>query len=147
MRRILPLLLALALAPAASARVPSPCALLTNAEVAKVLGAQVASRISGKLGLEPTCTWDSAPLSSFTSARAEVNVNLAPISKARFEKEAKQTHGVPVHGVGEAALWLDGPAQVLWFWHHGYALNLQVIDVSSPQASATNLAKAMVNRF
>jgi hypothetical protein len=139
---------ALMVVPDGSARLPSACALLTNAEVGAALGSTVVSReaqVSGSL--YRGCVWRGAPLGAFTSAHAQVMLELAAMSRSQFSKAARRTHGVAVRGVGEAALWLDGPVEMLWVWARGVDLELQMSDVSSSQAAAEKLANAALARL
>jgi hypothetical protein len=148
-RRLLAsILAALAFAPVAAATIPNPCALLTNAEVAKVFGAKIATRVSDGNRLRRGCTWDGVAAGSFTSYHATLRIDVAPISRAQFGTIAKKTkHAVPIHGLGEAAFSSYMAGEFLAVWHSGIYLAVELTGGSSPVAAAKILAREALRRF
>jgi hypothetical protein len=140
--------LALVLVASAPAALPNPCRLLTNAEVAKVLGTKVAIRVRDDR-FERACVWSGPTLGPFTSGRPEVRLGFSRRSRKQFEQIARSTTGTPVRGIGDEALWLDGNVEMLWFWSRGLAFTITLGDVQnlrSPVQIAKQLALAALTR-
>jgi len=141
-RPLLVAVLALALVPGASARNPSPCSLLSNDEVAAAFSSKVDGRAPGMTGLAHSCTWTGPPL-SFSSERASLQLSVVPEPEAPFLTFERETNGQPVHGVGEAAIWIQ-KLQMLSAWDRGYTINITIFGpyVPAPLSAARTLAKA-----
>jgi hypothetical protein len=147
-RLLASILVALALAPGAAAAVPNPCTLLTNADVAKVFGAKIASRVGDGNRLHRGCTWNGIPAGSFTSYHATLRIDVAQISRAQFDTIAKKTkHAVPIRGLGEAAFSSYMAGEFLAVWHSGIYLAVELTGGSSPVAAAKMLAREALTRF
>jgi hypothetical protein len=145
---LLPVLLALMSVPAASAGLPNPCALLTNAEVAKVFGARIGNRTSNSYGLNRGCTWDGVPPSSFTSYHASLRIDVSRVARAEFEKQARKAKdAVPVRGVGEIAYSQYIAGEFLSVWQNGIWISVELSGGSSPLADAKTLARAALTRL
>jgi len=146
MLRRLPSLLALAFVPTASA-LPNPCALLTNAEVAKVFGAKIASRARDAT-VPGGCTWDGVTQGTFTSAHASLRIDIARVTKAEFEKQAKKAkNAVPVRDVGELAYSQYTAGETLTVWQQGIWMSVDLTEATSPLAAAKTIARAALARL
>jgi hypothetical protein len=138
---------ALTLTPSATAGVPSPCSLLTNAQVAKALASKVASKqemhytdYRGR-----TCQWQGvnlAPSSSYAVHR-ELSLMVSTTTKTKFLRFANENQGaVRVAGVGEDAFLLpQGNGGLLSVYAGGYLLELTVSNVTSGSAIEKRLAE------
>ncbi len=147
MRLLLSVVLALTFVPAAAAGLPNPCTLLTNAEVAKAFGSKIQSRANESYGLSRSCTWEGAPLGSFTSAHASLQLDIAHVSRAQFLKNAKKAkNAVPIHGIGDLAYSQYMAGEFLTVWRQGIWLSVSLGGVSSPIASAKALARSAIAR-
>jgi hypothetical protein len=142
--------MALALAPSASAALPNPCTLLTNAEVAKALGSRVQNRTTQlPPAMQSTtrfriCTWTGAPLSSYRSSGDTLRLIILPSTRSQFLKAAKQSDGaVRVQNLGDTAY---ATGQSLNLLAHGYSLSIWLSSVDARQAE-TVLAHAAVKRL
>jgi hypothetical protein len=143
--------LALVFIPAGSAALPSPCALLTNAEVAKALDTKIAGRdISGNR-LYRSCKWTGKNLSAsgFYPTQRSLLVEVSRTTKTRFEENARTTKGaIRVIGVGEAAFAMpQGGGGFLYVYAHGYGLDLSASLVTSPLNVEKNAAQIAVKRL
>jgi hypothetical protein len=143
--------LVLALTPAASAGLPNPCALLTNAEVAKALGSKVESRdvvaYPGSRG--KTCEWKGANLATPNSypVHRSVMITVSTATKAQFEKGARQTTGaVPVRGIGGAAYATTGVVKFFYAWQHGFTISVIAGNAIDPIQTEKGVAKIAVTR-
>jgi hypothetical protein len=141
-RWLLPLVVAMALVPgAAAAGLPNPCALLTSAEAAKVLGSKISYRTPESDTFYRSCTWNGVALSSATSVHASLMVDLSRITKAKFLGQAAQLRGaVLVRGLGNVAVGIQGIINQLYVWQSGIELTFSVIQSSSPAFSAEKAA-------
>jgi len=145
MRRLLTVVLALAFVPAASAGLPNPCALLTNAEVAKALGSKIVSREPDRYH---SCTWTGADLGGYYPAHRTLMVQVSSVTKAQFDKSARQTPGaLPVRGIGQDAFADTGHVPSLNVWQHGDALWIAASLVNDPLQTAKLVAKIVVKRI
>ncbi len=140
----------LALAPSASASLPNPCMLLTNAEAAEALGSRVQNRTTQ---LQPTmqettrfrmCTWTGAPISSYRSSGNTLRLIILPSTRSQFLKAAKQSPGaVRVQNLGDTA---HATSQSLNLLARGYSLSIWLSSVDARQAERV-LARAAVKRL
>jgi hypothetical protein len=145
-RWLIGLVLALTFVPAASAGLPNPCTLLTNAQVAKAFGSQIANRTSGgNGGLGRSCSWTGVPLGPATSAHGQLMVQVAPMAEAQFMREAKRAKGgLAVRGVGELAYSVMNGG-FIFVWQRGIELTMFASYVSSQ--TTKSLATAAVTRL
>ena len=141
------MLVALVLLPAASARSPSPCALLTNHEVAVAFRSTVVGHNPGAVGLSGSCTWLGKPLTN-GYGQPSVQLTLLRISEARFVKFERGSNGQPIHGIGTTATWIGRIAQ-LSTWFRGYETDVTVRGprVAAPLLAEKALAKAALARL
>ena len=147
MRWLCLILLALAFVPAASAAVPNPCALLTNAEVTKAFGGSIESRSAQGNRLYRVCTWVGHSLGAYSSARSSVVVQTNRMSNKAFVKQANQVPGaVPLHGIGQTA-YLANNGERLGVWQQGIVVTLSLAYVSSPSQSVKSLARIALKRL
>lgn len=133
--------------------IPDPCSLVTNAEVATVLGNPVQYRTvqafgRGRLGLR-TCRWTAVPYSSHTYNNNTLMLSVARMTRAQFAANAlaERTRGaIPVRGVGAEAFRTSGPAYFLSFYARGHAF---MFDGGSPDklGGETKLARQVVARL
>jgi hypothetical protein len=133
-------MLAIALVPNASAAgLPNPCALLTNADAAKVLGSKISYRTPKTDDFYRSCTWNGVDLSSATSAHASLMVD---VSRITFLRQAAQRRGaVLVRGLGDVAVGTPRDIAVeLSVWQNGLELTFEVVQSSSPAFSAEKAA-------
>jgi hypothetical protein len=131
MRWLLPFAVALVWSPGALAgSLPSPCALLTNTEVAKALGSKVAYRTDQ----HGTCTWNGVALSAYTSANATLSLSVTRASKTAFRKgELESAGAVSISGIGQLAYATPrSNVAFLVVWKDGVALYVLVSGVVSP---------------
>ena len=127
------------------AAVPNACAMLTNAEVAKAFGSKIETRTAQGNGRYQMCTWLGPALGSFTSARAQLIVQVMRRTRAQFDTAAKQAQDAArINGVGQAAYATTGVLKSLNVWQHGYALFIVVGFVSNPLQTEIGVARAAV---
>jgi hypothetical protein len=152
-RQLLPLVLALAFAPAAAARTPNACALLTNAEVAKAFGEKIETRTAASAGV---CTWAGLPIGTFTTAHPQLTLFVGTVTKARFEHDQEHETVLPgqvpsapprrVSGVGQLAF-VSQNDDTLSVWDHGVQLTLLDAGLVSPLQAMKRLATLAVTRL
>jgi hypothetical protein len=151
MRVLVPVVLALAFAPVASGGLPNPCALVTNAEVAQVLGTKIVERDTSGNRLYRSCKWTGQNLSSsgFYPTQRSLMVEVSRDTKARFEESARTNKGaIRVTGVGEAAFAIaPGGGGLLYVYAHGYTLGLTASLVTSPLNVEKNAGRIAVKRL
>jgi len=139
---------AAALAPAASAGLPNPCTLLTNAEVAKAFGTKIATRTSEGNRYGRSCAWDGVARGTFTSAHASLRIDLAQTTKADFLRGAKRAkNAVPLQGLGDLAYSEYMAGEFISVWQRGVSVGFDLTGVSTPIASANALAHAALARL
>jgi hypothetical protein len=147
MRRLMPVALALALAPSASAALPNPCALLTNAQVAKIFGSKVETRTVGGNRLYRTCTWDGPGLGTYGGTHPQLMLQVTHGTKGQFDKSAKRTPGaVRVNGLGEAAFTANND-QMLYVLQHGTLLSFFSTAFTTSIQVDKSLARAALKRL
>jgi hypothetical protein len=130
------------LTPTASAALPNPCLLLTNAEVAKAIGNKADTRIPNGNGRDRICTWTGPPLGTFTSFHAELVVQVTRQTKAQFDKGAEATQGaVRIRGAGDTAYTSRGAQWFLETWQNGFALLIMASGGSDNLAAEKTAAK------
>ena len=145
---MLPVVLALIFVPAASAGLPNPCGLLTNAEVAKALGSKIVSREPTGTGRYRTCTWTGADLGGYAPMHRTLMVQVTSATKTQFDKSARTTPGaVPVHEIGQEAYAETGHVPSVNVWQHGDAIWINASLVNDPVQTAKTVAKLAVKRL
>ena len=145
-----------ATAPLATAALPNPCALLANADVANVFGANVAYRTP-----DPAlhgCSWSGWPFAR-QFGKQTVTLDVAQATRADFERlstfvvldEAPGTRrvaqSVRVRGVGEAAFAQKFAGVELEVWYHGLVISVSTKLVGAPLAAQKQLAAAAIVRI
>jgi hypothetical protein len=141
---------ALALAPAAStAALPKPCALLTNAQVAKLLGSKIDDRVASGNGRYLACKWMGASLGSYAAVQRSLMLQVSRTTKAQFTQAARRAQGAArVRGVGEAAYVENGGGNAfLTVYARGYVLQLSDAFVTSSLGVEKAAAKLAVARL
>ena|SRR5438132_11359295 len=142
MRRLVPVAVAVfALAPAASAGTTSPCLLVTTADAAKVFGVtKVAAGKAQTLGLYKSCT--------YKSGRKTLTVQSRQITKAVFEKSAKQNPPpvFPIPGIGDEAF-SAGAGAALLVWKKGTELTFTFVGMSVVVQTQKDVANAALKRL
>jgi hypothetical protein len=117
---------------------PNPCALLTSSQVVQALGSKLAYRIPHQSSTERHCTWNTVPLTTFTSAEATLTVIINRSTEAQFRRSEKSARSqgsdlAPVRGVGDLAYWTpNSPVTFLTVWADGYDVTLSATTVVSP---------------
>jgi hypothetical protein len=141
--------LALALTPATpAAALPKPCALLTNAQVAKLLGSKVVDRVASRAGHGLACKWNGASLGGAFAVQRSLMLQVARATKAQFEQTARMTQGaVRVRGVGEVAFVENGGTAFLSVYARGYMLQLSDAFVTSSLGVEKAAAKLALTRL
>jgi hypothetical protein len=142
---------ALAAAPASST--PDPCALLSDGEVAALLGQAIKSKKPSNLRPGLTCTWRGSTsnlvvtveteetFKAFNAAHPGVHpIDLPPPERMRRFRKMQGANAVDVPGVGEEALW-DKSGRQLWFIKHGRGVIIN-IDRHNPYGMADDLEGA-----
>jgi hypothetical protein len=149
MRWLLVPLAALILVPAAApAPLPKACSLLTPAQVAKVLGAKAEWHQARGDRRYQMCTWHGPQLSASTGAHAQLQVSVYEVTKVRFRTGENQTMTArPVKNVGELAYFSGPGGEFLSVWARGYALQVSVFYLVSPQAKAKQAANAALGNL
>jgi hypothetical protein len=149
MRALVTVVLGLAFTPAASAGLPNPCALLTNAEVAKVLGSKVVARDTLGNRLYRSCKWTGADLGGYYPSKRKLLLQVTKATKAQFEQAARTTHAATrVNGVGEAAFAMpQSGGGFLNVYAHGFGLELNAALVTSPLDAEMSAAKLALTRL
>jgi hypothetical protein len=140
---------ALAFAPHASAGLPSPCGLLTNADVAKLLGSKVVARDALGNRLYASCKWTGANLGGYAPTQRSLLVQVSRSTRVQFEKNARNMPGaIRVAGVGEAAFaQRQGGGSFLSVYSHGYGVEVIASLVTSPLDVEKGAAKAALRRL
>jgi hypothetical protein len=144
---LLATLVALVLIPSAGARSPSPCALLTNHEVATAFSSVVVGHNPGGVGLSGSCTWLGTPLTN-GYGQPSVQVTVFRIPEVHFLQAERRSNGQSIHGIGTAANWIERIAQ-LSTWYRGYEIDITVRGprVSAPLIAEKTLAGAALARL
>jgi hypothetical protein len=139
------------------AAVPDPCALLTNADVAKVLGGEVAYRTA-----KPeyhACSWSGWPYLHQYGQKA-VTIDVAGVSRADFDRafstwivvtrEFASRHSAkstPIRGVGEAAFAQIFAGASLEVYYRGLVISIDTTMLRAPLAAEKRLAAAAIARL
>ena len=134
---------------ASAAAPPKPCALLSNAQVANVLGAKINLRT-------PTtnaCIWQTVPIGAYTYNTRQLDVSFQRVTPARARYIVKQGHYVPVKVRGQNA-WATPDSNGsfdLMFVRKGYVIFISTSGTASgtqsPLAAEKALAPLILKRF
>ncbi len=117
----LPAVVALVVAAPASARSTGPCAVVTQADATKFLGAKARPGLLQKFGPHVQCTYATA---NYRSVTIEVEI----VSKSAFEQEAKGDPKpvVRLYGIGDEAYSTAGGASLV-LWKNGAQVTINVV--------------------
>jgi hypothetical protein len=147
---LLPVALSLSFAPVATAALPSPCALLTNTQVATELGGRNAeTRSMDGNGL---CTWAGPAMGYFTAGHPHFFLQVRRESEAsfyaRFDKLTSQRppEAVPVLGVGQAAFSTHN-GLMLAVWQRGITVQISGSFLSASPQTDIRVAQAALKRL
>ncbi|HZO96169.1 MAG TPA: hypothetical protein VFB42_02240 [Gaiellaceae bacterium] len=141
MRRLLAVAIAAAaLAPAAVAATPSPCALVSADDAAKALGGKVGKGKAQRLGLYRACT--------YVRGRRTLRVLVRTIGQAAFEKSAKRNPPpvFPIPGVGDEAFSAAGGAALL-VWQDGTEVTFAFLGFNPVVQAQKDVAKAALEHL
>ena len=134
-------LAALVVVPAADARPPNACRLLTKAETTRLLGSDVSTRAT-RIGSTSSCVWTGASGSNFALVSLDLTENA---DKVAFEYTSQATPGaVTLHRVGQMAFRVQ---DVLWVYSGRYRLKFASFRLGSAVAVETAMAKLAVKRL
>jgi len=122
---VMTLALGVAVVPAASARLPNACTLLSAAQIKAALQAKVQWRQRQGTGKYQMCTWHGEPYNASSYGAPTLTLTVAATTRARF-KGAARMYGVPVSGVGELAYLEGGTARFLIVFGKGYSISVLV---------------------
>jgi hypothetical protein len=138
----------------ASAGLPKPCTLLTNAEVTKAFGTKIQSRTADG----SSCTWNGVPLGTFTTAAPSLTLDVAQVTEAQFRKSAVavvpgaepgtmvREQGLLVKHIGDLAYSMANGTDFT-VWYRGTMLNFESSVLVSPLEAAKALAKIALTRL
>jgi hypothetical protein len=145
--RLLPLLLVFTFTQTAFADpVPNPCALLSTAQVASLLGTKVQSHTATSGHGQRTCTWKGSP-GGYNPSQVSVTLSVNLSGKSAFLHTAKTIPGaVRVAGLGTFAFSANGGFS-LFAWQHGYAIGLSGTFVKVYPDQAKTAAAAALKRL
>lgn len=143
---------ALMLAPSATAALPNPCTLLTNADVAKVLGSKVESKQTRNFGgSTDSCQWTGVNLAGPNSyaIHRTLTVTIDAVSRSQFRKFANDAQGsARIKGVGQIAyVQGNGNLTQLEIWQSGRTIGVIANLVANPLAAEKAAAKLVVARL
>jgi hypothetical protein len=144
MRVLLPLILALSVAPIgfAGSKPPDPCTLLTSAEVTKAIGYKVQMHTTGGSGFYRSCTW-SGPAIGFTQSRPSLMLQANRLTKARFLKGAAG-HAL-ISGLGGPGYELMN-GNIVLAWRNGVALMFEFAQAqATPKSTLVVVSDALAN--
>jgi hypothetical protein len=146
-------------APAEQAPVPDPCALLTNADVAKVFGAKVAYRTPDPDPRYRACSWSGWPNRQQYGQMA-VTIDVARVTRAEFDRAystwivaadgfatRRPAKSTPIHGVGEAAYAQVFAGAQLEVYYRGLVISVETTMLPEPLAAEKRLAAAAIARL
>lgn len=143
MRFLVPVLMALWMASAASAaRPPDPCPLLTNAQATKAIGYKVAlhSTGTGLTGFYRSCTW-SGPAIGFTQSRPSLILQASRSTQAQFLKGA-QGHALIAGLGGPGYELMDG--NIVLAWRNGVTLMFEFDQAqTTPRSTLVVVSEAL----
>jgi hypothetical protein len=142
-----------------TAPLPNACALLSNADVAKVFGAEIAYRTPTSAGR--ACSWSGWPFHG-RPGQQTVTIDVAPATRAQFERAystwvivaegpRRIAHSQRIDGFGEAAFaqnYARGYAGVdLETYYDGVVVSISTTFVGSELAAEKQLTTAAIARL
>jgi hypothetical protein len=132
-----------------AASLPEACTLLTSSQVAKVMSGKVEYHVPQNSQLQHGCTWNLAPVGTFTYAHASVSLIIGVATKAQFNQQRRLRRGaVTVHGLGQEAFWsADSPVHLLSVWQNGRMIEISTSEATSPLEADRQLAKLVLKRL
>ncbi|HEY3921617.1 MAG TPA: hypothetical protein VGL76_05830 [Gaiellaceae bacterium] len=144
MRFVAVVLVALAVTPVASAALPNACTLISNTQVAPLIGGKVGTRIERGTSLYHTCTWTSVARGHY-GVHSVLTVSVGAETKAQFVHGAEQIPGAhPVAGLGQVAFMQKGGRGSISAWDKGYAVQIFGSLVQVYPSRAKGVAKLAV---
>ena len=145
-----------AVTPAATV-LPSPCALLTNADVAHAFGAKVAYRT--RQPQYANCSWSGWPF-AHQYGQQRVTIDVAAVTRAEFERAfstfitvgpepgtRRIAHAQRIDGVGDAAFAQSFAGTSLFVWHNGVMFSIETTFIGPQLAAEKRLAAAAIARL
>jgi hypothetical protein len=138
MRWMLALVVALTVVPAASARVPNACTLLTRAQAEAALGAKLQwSQRQGDNKLSSVCTFHGAPYNASAYGHPTLTLVVNRSTPARFRQAFRMSPtAFRVRGIGDDAYATGGIVRTLNVLGRGYGLMVMI-----PQEKTLQWAK------
>src|SRR5262245_45635826 len=136
------------------AALPNACALLTNADVAKVFGAKVAYRSYAQ---SSGCTWLGWPFER-QYGQQMVTLDVTPATRAQFDEVSsfvvsdgpglrRVGRSTPIDGVGQAAFAQLYAFTDLEVFYRGLVIKVDTTFVGGPLAAKKRLAAAAIARL
>jgi hypothetical protein len=142
-RAALPAAVALVIVAPASAKSTGPCAVVTQADATKILGAKSRPGLVQKFGPHVTCTYATANYRS-------LSIQVAIVSKATFQKDAKADPApiARVYGVGNEAYSTAGGASLV-LWQNGAEVTIDITaeDLKHIQSLEQQAGKVAASRL
>ena len=128
----------------ATAPLPNPCTLLTNAQVGPVLWGSVQTRVRGGNGFEPSCTWTGPP-EGYMLFRETLTLDVFRITKARFDFSNLESipPATPFSGHGVHAYLSNGGLQA---WQGGIAIEMDASYANVYPYKTLHLAQIALTR-
>lgn len=139
----------------ASAGLPNPCALLTNAEAGKAFGDKIQSRTADG---QHSCTWNAVPYGTFMTVTPTLTLSVAQVTEAQFKKSSiatvpgagpgtmERAQGLLVRHIGDLAYSMPTGAELI-VWYRGTMLDFSSNALVSPLETAKTLAKIALTRL
>jgi hypothetical protein len=139
----LPAAVALVVAAPAAAKSTGPCAVVTQADATKVLGAKAGPGLVQKFGPHVKCVYSTQ---NYRSLTIEVDI----VSKAAFEKDAKNDPApiARVYGVGNEAYSTAGGASLV-LWQNGAEVTIDIAaaDLKNVPSLEQQVGKVAASRL
>jgi hypothetical protein len=145
----------------AAPAMPDPCALLSDGEVATLLGQPTKSKTPSNLRPGLTCTWrgpksnlvvaieTEETFKAWNAAHPDVHpIDLPPPERMRRFRKTLGSNAIDLPGVGDEAFW-DKSARQLWLIKHGRGVIINIDrhnaygmadDVEGAKAAALKIA-------
>jgi hypothetical protein len=135
---------------ASAAKVPAPCSLLTDAQVAKALGYPIQSRsaatqrVAGQSLSLPTCVWSAPPI-GYAQTQPSLRVDALAESRARFIKLAAADNLLTSPGFGAPTyVMLNG--SIIETWARGVELTFMFQQAATTPKATIALVKDALAR-
>ena len=107
---------------ASAARLPNPCSLLSNAQVAPTVGGTVQSRSFDRRYGQPTCTWTGPP-TGYMQTGTTLTVQIFRLTKLEFNVKNLRSTPTPTLILGVAAPAYASPSGVD-VWRAGIGIEM-----------------------